>query len=152
MAPDVWEVGDAYEAYVGRWSRAVAERFVQWVGVPSGRRWLDAGCGTGALTATVLATAGPAAVVGVDPSAGFVADARARLADPRAGAAARWVCCVGDARSLPFTDRSFDAVVSGLALNFVPEPQVAVAELARVTVPGGTLLRRCSNKPPSTTR
>jgi SAM-dependent methyltransferase len=140
MAPEVWAAGDAYEAYVGRWSRSVAERFVPWVGAPAGRRWLDVGCGTGALTATVLATAGPAAVVGVDPSAAFVAHTRARLAETRAGVVdVRPGCCVGDARSLPFTDRSFDAVVSGLVLNFVPDPQVAVAELARVTTPGGTV-------------
>jgi SAM-dependent methyltransferase len=140
MAPDVWAAGDAYETYVGRWSRSVAERFVPWVAAPAGRRWLDVGCGTGALLTTVLTTADPAAVVGVDPSAGFVADARARVTDAGARVAdCRTGCCVGDARSLPFADRSFDAVVSGLVLNFVPEPQVAVAELARVTEPGGTV-------------
>ena len=127
MASDVWEMGDAYEAYVGRWSRPVAERFVPWTGVPAGRRWLDVGCGTGALTAMVLAAAEPGEVVGVDPSAGFLAAARARAAGRHSG------FCVGDARALAFADGTFDAVVSGLALNFVPEPAAALAELARVT-------------------
>jgi ubiquinone/menaquinone biosynthesis C-methylase UbiE len=83
MTGDVWAVGDAYEAYVGRWSRPVAEAFLRWLAVPGGRRWLDVGCGTGALTATVLAGAEPAGVVGVDPSEGFLAHASARIADPR---------------------------------------------------------------------
>lgn len=130
---DVWAVGDAYEAYVGRWSRRVAAEFVPRLDVPAGRRWLDVGCGTGALTATVLAAANPAQVVGVDPAAGFLAAARDRVTDGRAAFG------VGDARSLPLPDRGFDVVVSGLALNFVPGPHVAVAEFARVAVPGGVV-------------
>lgn len=131
MAIEVWAVGDAYEAYVGRWSRLVAEAFLLWLDVPAGGRWLDVGCGTGALTATVLAEADPSEVIGVDPSAGFLDAARARIADRRSG----FQAC--DARSLPFPDGRFDAVVSGLALNFVPEPDLAVAEFARVAAAGG---------------
>ncbi|WP_433228895.1 class I SAM-dependent methyltransferase [Actinomadura formosensis] len=128
---DVWAVGDSYEAYAGRWSRRIAEAFLRWLDVPAGRRWLDVGCGTGALTETVLSVAEPARVVGVDTSAGFLAHARERIGDARA------VFRLGDARSLPVPDRGFDAVVSGLALNFVPEPGRAAAEFARVTNPGG---------------
>ncbi|MCW2879464.1 MAG: methyltransferase, S-adenosyl-L-methionine (SAM)-MTase protein [Sphaerisporangium sp.] len=131
MAQDVWSVGDAYEAYVGRWSRPVAEAFLHWLDLPAGRRWLDVGCGTGALTGTVLALADPADVVGVDTSEGFLANARARIVDTRSSFRA------GDARALPFPDRGFDAVVSGLALNFVPDPGRAAAEFARVAVSGG---------------
>jgi SAM-dependent methyltransferase len=123
----VWAVGEAYEAYVGRWSRRVATSFVAWLAVPSGRRWLDVGCGTGALTSAVLSDADPALMVGVDPSAGFLATARGSTDRPR------W--CVGDARSLPLSDGRFEAVVSGLALNFVPDPGRAVAEFARVARP-----------------
>jgi SAM-dependent methyltransferase len=126
-----WAVGDAYESYVGRWSRLVAADFLRGLDLPAGRSWLDVGCGTGALSETVLAQAGPSRVAGVDPSTGFLAAARARLA----GAS----FCVGDARSLPFADHGFDAVVSGLALNFVPGPGRAVAELTRVAAPGGTV-------------
>jgi SAM-dependent methyltransferase len=128
---DVWAVGDAYEAYVGRWSRRVAESFVRWLYLPAGGRWLDVGCGTGALTATVLARAEPASVTGIDPSEGFLAQARAKLDDPRV------TFRTGDAQELPFAGGSFDGVVSGLALNFVPDPDRAAAELVRVTAPGG---------------
>jgi SAM-dependent methyltransferase len=131
MAPEVWSVGDAYESYVGRWSRRVAEAFVRWLDLPAGGHWLDVGCGTGALTATVLALADPAQVVGVDPSEGFLSAARARIVDPRS------TFQVGDARSLPRPDRRFDAVVSGLALNFVPDAHRAVAEFVRVAASGG---------------
>jgi SAM-dependent methyltransferase len=132
-AHDVWAVGEAYEAYVGRWSRRVAAEFVRRLEVPAGRRWLDVGCGTGALTATALAIANPRRVVGIDASAGFLAEARARVADGRAAFG------VGDARSLPLAGRGFDVVVSGLAVNFVPDPRAAVAEFARVAVPGGVV-------------
>src|SRR6184192_884082 len=70
--------GDAYEAYIGRWSRRVAERFVRQLDVPASRRWLDVGCGTGALTSAVLAAADPAEVVAVDPSEGFLTTAPRR--------------------------------------------------------------------------
>jgi SAM-dependent methyltransferase len=111
----------------------VAEEFVRWLGVPGGRRWLDVGCGTGALTATVLATAEPAEVIGVDTSEGFLTAARARIVDPRASFRA------GDAQSLPLADGGLDAVVSGLALNFVPHPSRAVAELVRVAAGRGVV-------------
>jgi SAM-dependent methyltransferase len=130
---EVWALGEAYEAYVGRWSRRVAELFLDWLDVPVGRRWLDVGCGTGALTATVLAVADPAEVVGVDPAEGLLASARDRVADPRT------TFRPGDARALPLPDRRFDAVVSGLALNFVPEPGRAVTEFVRVAAPGGVV-------------
>lgn len=130
---DVWAVGDAYEAYVGRWSRRVAELFVRWLDVPAGRHWVDVGCGTGALTQTVLALADPAAIVGVDSSAGFLATARERTADPRA------VFEVGDAQALPLPPGRADAVVSGLALNFVPDPARAAAEFVRVARPGAAV-------------
>jgi SAM-dependent methyltransferase len=128
---DVWLAGDAYETYIGRWSRRVATEFVRWLGAPTGLRWLDVGCGTGALTESVLAAADPGTVVGLDPSAGFLAAARDRIFGGRAAFG------VGDARSLPLPDRSFDVVASGLAINFVPEPHLAVREFARVAAPGG---------------
>jgi SAM-dependent methyltransferase len=127
----IWASGDAYEPYVGRWSRSVAREFLAWLAVPKGSRWLDVGCGTGALSATILENASPAEVVGIDPSDGFIAYARARITDPRA----RFE--VGDARALPSAAAAFDAVVSGLALNFIPEPAAAVSEMARVARPGG---------------
>lgn len=133
MAHETWAHGDAYEAYVGRWSRPVAGRFVDWVDVPPDGQWLDVGCGTGALTATVLAQAAPAGVVGVDPSEGFLDTARSRIRDSRAAFR------VGDAQSLPVAEGRFDAVVSALVLNFVSDPRRAVSEFGRKARPGGVV-------------
>ncbi|MDG4783094.1 class I SAM-dependent methyltransferase [Micromonospora sp. WMMD961] len=133
MAQPVWANGDAYEAYVGRWSRLVAADFLRGLAVPPGRHWLDAGSGTGALTSAILTTTDPVRVTGIDPSAGFVAVARTRVTDPRAAFQ------VGDARALPLPDRVADVVVSGLTLNFVPEPERAVAEFTRVVRPAGVV-------------
>lgn len=128
-----WSVGEAYELYMGRWSREVAAAFLTVLDVPARRRWLDVGCGTGALASAVLAVADPLELVGVDPSDGLLALAGARVRAP----SCRFL--VGDARSLPFPDRAFDVVVSGLALNFVPDAPQAVAEFARVCAPGGVV-------------
>jgi len=127
---DVWASGAAYEPYVGRWSRLVAKEFLSWLAVEPGRRWLDVGCGTGALTSTILALASPGRVDGVDRSEGYVAYARAQVPDPRVR------FHVADAGALPAPDVAYDAVVSGLVLNFVPEPACAAREMARVARAG----------------
>lgn len=126
-AKDVWAAGKLYEPYVGRWSRLVALEFLAWLGVPPRRDWLDVGCGTGALTETILRQSQPRSVRGVDPSAGFVAHAAAHITDPRASFE------VGDAQGLALQAGSVDAAVSGLVINFVPQPSLAAAEMARVT-------------------
>lgn len=128
---EVWAVGEGYESYVGRWSRQVAREFVDWLGVPAGARWLDVGCGTGALIEAVLERAPPAAVSGIDRSEGYVQHLRARL---RHGSVE---LRTGDAQDLPYEDKSFEAVISGLVLNFVPDAAKMVAEMARVVRPGG---------------
>ena len=128
-----WDDASRYEAYVGRWSRPVARRFVRGLAVPAGRRWLDVGCGTGVLTGTVLELAGPAAVLGVDRSATFLRHATAHVPDPRASFR------TGDAAALPVDDGSVDVVVSGLVLSFLPDPAAAVADWRRVAVSGGTV-------------
>jgi SAM-dependent methyltransferase len=130
---DRWDSGDAYEPYVGRWSRLMAREFVRWLAVPPGSRWLDVGCGTGALIQTVLEHAAPSEVVGTDPSAAYIALARARMDDPRVNFE------IGDAQALQAAAATFNVVVSGLVLNFVPRPELAVAEMARVARPGGTV-------------
>lgn len=127
---DFWAEGTLYERYVGRWSRLVARGFVAWLGVAPAKRWLDVGCGTGALSHTIAAIAAPSGVVGVDPSAGFLAQAEAD-----APAVCEFV--VGDASSLPFDDAQFDVAATGLVLNFVPDPSSAVAEMRRVVRAGG---------------
>jgi SAM-dependent methyltransferase len=127
----LWAHGAAYEAYVGRWSRLLARECLAWMAAPPGGRWLDVGCGTGVLSETILASASPAEVCGIDRSEPFISHARARVADPRA----RFQ--VGDAMRIPFETGTFDAAASGLVLNFVPDAGGAVAEIARVVRPGG---------------
>ena len=129
--PDVWASGEAYEPYVGRWSRPVAREFLAWLAAPEGGRWLDVGCGTGALTEAILAAASPGLVQAVDASVSYALFARSRVRDRRA----RFL--VADARSLPLGANSSDTVVSGLALNFIPQPDAALAEMARVVRKGG---------------
>ena len=131
--PYVWQGSDAYEAYMGRWSRPLAEMFLAWFAVPPRRRWLDVGCGTGALTDAILGATDPIAVVGIDSSLEFVDVAQGRITDPRA----RFE--IGDAHALPATSDGSDAVVAGLVLHFVPEPRLAVAEMVRATRPGGAV-------------
>ena len=128
-----WSSGNAYQTLMGRWSGLIAAEFVGGLGVPAGRTWLDVGCGTGSVTRAVLEHAAPSAVTGVDPSEEFVAFARDRTKDPRAAFR------VADAQQLPFLAGSFQAAVSGLVLNFVPEPARMVAEMVRVTGTGGVV-------------
>jgi SAM-dependent methyltransferase len=132
VAPsDRWSSGEKYEPFIGRWSRLVAREFLAWLQVPAGVRWLDVGCGTGALTDAIVRAADPAKVLGVDPSPAFVEYARQHAVD-------RAVAFVtGDARELPAGDRSFDAAVSGLVLNFIPDRQRAVREMQRVVAGSG---------------
>lgn len=132
LISDNWERGDPYEQYVGRWSRRVAPRFLAWLNVPASRRWLDVGCGTGALSAAILDQCAPSSVVGVEPSAGFLAKANDQLAG-------RVLFRLGSAAAIPLEDGSVDATVSGLVLNFVPDGRAALGEMARVTVAGGTI-------------
>ena len=129
----VWASGRAYEPYVGRWSRLVAREFVDWLAIPPATRWLDLGCGTGALTETILKRANPIQVDGIDPSEGYLALAREQVRDPRVQ------FNVGDARRLPVGSASYDAVVSALVLNFIPDLPAGMAEMARAVRPGGTV-------------
>ena len=76
---DTWEGGADYEDYMGRWSRSMAGRFLEWLDVPNGARWLDVGCGTGALAGRIADDARPAHLAGIDRSPGFVRAARKRL-------------------------------------------------------------------------
>jgi SAM-dependent methyltransferase len=133
VTADRWTGGDDYEGYVGRWSRLLAPRFVDWLDVPAGGRWIDVGCGTGALTATILAMASPTSVLGIDPSADFVAYARSTVTDERA----RFEAAAADA--IPAESDAADAAVAGLVLNFVPDIPAALAEMCRVVRPGGRL-------------
>lgn len=130
---DAWQAGDRYEAYMGRWSRQVAPRFLDWLGAADGLDWLEVGCGTGALSAAILARCNPNSLVAIDPSEGFVATARANVPDRRAEFR------VGDAQALSLPAGSRDIIASALVLNFVPDRRKALAEMRRVARTGGTI-------------
>src|SRR5574339_103889 len=130
---DNWASGDSYEPYVGRWSRRVAQDFIGWLALPPGGHWLDVGCGTGALSQTILQRAHPQRIKGIDRSTDFVEFARVQVNSPYAEFE------VGNAQALPVESETFDAAASGLVLNFVPRPDQMVSEMARVVRPGGTV-------------
>lgn len=130
---DAWQAGDSYDLYMGRWSRQIAPKFLDWLAPNPGLDWLDVGCGTGALSAAILARADPKSLIGIDPSEGFLGKARSNVPDPRATFAQ------GDAQSLPVETGSRDMTVAALVLNFVPDREKALAEMKRATRPGGTV-------------
>jgi ubiquinone/menaquinone biosynthesis C-methylase UbiE len=129
---DQWESGDPYEYFMGRWSRLVGQSFINWLSAKPEKKWLDVGCGTGALSEAVLSSKNPSALVALDQSEGFVNSVQQRL-----GKSAH--CEVGDAMDLSFQDSSFDYVISGLVLNFIPEPEKALREMKRVISPDGVV-------------
>lgn len=130
---DVWEVGEAYGMFMGRWSRLVAAEFLQWLSVPARSEWLDVGCGIGTLSRAILDLVNPARVVGIDRAPGFVSFADENIRDARAAFE------TGSAESLNSGANTYDAVVSGLVLNFVPQPDRAVSEMKRVVRSGGVV-------------
>lgn len=130
---DAWSVGQSYEHYMGRWSRRVAAEFLRWLDTSADRDWLEVGCGTGALTQTILSLAAPKSVLATDQSADFVTHAEAETPDDRV------TFRVADAMRLPCADASVDIVTSALVLNFIPDKLAALAEMCRVLRPGGLL-------------
>ena len=130
---ELWDSAQAYEPYIGRWSRLIATKFLQWLPGRPSAAWCDVGCGTGALAHAILNSENPSRVVGVDPSEGYLAVASQRAED------ARFVVRVGNAVAIPAEDGEFDRVVSALVLNFVPDPLDAIVEMRRVAREDGLI-------------
>ena len=129
-APQIrFDDGAAYEQYMGIWSKTAGAIFLDWLAPKPGLGWADIGCGNGAFTNLILDRCAPAKVQGVDPSEGQIAYARTHVAQAEFQ--------IGDAMALPFTDRSVDAAVMALVIFFVPDPAKGVAEMVRITKPGG---------------
>jgi SAM-dependent methyltransferase len=129
--PIRFDNGAAYERYMGKWSQLVGEEFLAWLAPAPGLRWLDVGCGNGAFTELFATKCSPASVAGIDPSEPVLEYARNRPALRGA------TFLKADAMALPFPDGSFDIAVMPLVIFFVPQPAKGVAEMARVTAPGG---------------
>ncbi|HEY6022939.1 MAG TPA: class I SAM-dependent methyltransferase [Pseudolabrys sp.] len=126
-----FDAADQYERFMGRWSRAIGEKFIDWIAPPRNARWLDAGCGTGALSEIIVRRCAPAALVGIDPSQAQIDFARKTF--PKLDFR------VGDAMAMPLPDTDFDAVVSALVIHFITDRAKAFAEMKRVARPGALI-------------
>ena len=133
ISVDSWSSGEAYEAYMGRWSRAVAQRFVEWLAIPESAHWLEVGCGTGALTRAICERCQPASVLACDPSATFIEQARANASGPCS------FMVIAPGSALPGREGGYDAVVSGLVLNFLADPKASLLGMRERCAAGGTV-------------
>jgi ubiquinone/menaquinone biosynthesis C-methylase UbiE len=124
---------DAYEQYMGRWSRLIAPQFLDWLKAPRSSRWLDVGAGTGNLSQAILSHSDPSTVHGIDTSPGFVERAREALNDRRATFESF------ETEAFPVGSSTVDVVVSGLVLNFLSDVDKGLSEMLRVVKPGGTV-------------
>jgi len=127
----MFAISDGYELYMGRWSRLLAPRYAAFAGVRDGERVLDVGTGTGAVAMTLAASLPRSEIVGIDPSAAFIAYAAQNAKSARLGFE------TGDAQNLRYGDASFDQTMALLVMNFIPDHDKAVAEMRRVTRKGG---------------
>lgn len=125
--------GAAYEMWLGRWARRLADLFLDFARFPDSGDLLDVGCGTGALTFAMAARWPGRRVVGVDLAAPFIAHARTR------SSGAQPIFEIGDACALPYKDGQFVGAATQLVLIFIPRPEVALREIRRVVRPGGTV-------------
>jgi SAM-dependent methyltransferase len=122
---------EAYDRFMGRYSRLLSGQMADLAGVRPGQRVLDVGCGPGALTAELVTRLGASAVAAVDPSEQFVEAARVR--NPGV------VVERASAGHLPYADGEFDAVVAQLVVHFMPDPVAGLVEMKRVTRPDGVV-------------
>ncbi len=133
MSVDSWESGNPYEYFMGRWSRPVAHIFLDWLSISDKQRWLDVGCGTGVLSSLILTKTTPLEILAIDTSDAFLSYAQQTYQNN----SLRFQ--LGDASKLPADTGYFDVAVSGLALNFFPNPQVALSEMVRTIRKGGII-------------
>ena len=133
MAKNFFSDSAMYDKAMGRCSRVAGKKFLDWMDLPKGLRWLDVGCGTGSFTELVLDRNAPATISAIDPSEGQIAFAKGK---PWAG---RVDFRQGDAMSLPFADNEFDVAIMALVIQYIPDPAKAMSEIFRVVRPGGTV-------------
>lgn len=122
---------ESYDRFMGRYSTLLSPQLANLAGVAEGQRVLDVGCGPGALTAELVRRVGATNVAAVDPSEPFVAAARAR----HPGVDVR----LAPAEALPFPDAGFDTAIAQLVVHFMDDPIAGLAEMGRVTRPGGVV-------------
>jgi SAM-dependent methyltransferase len=122
---------EAYDRFMGRFSRLVSPQMADLAGIRAGQEALDVGCGTGMLTTVLVDRLGASNVTGIDPSESFVAAARQRFPDVRIEH--------GTAEALPFDDDAFDVAIAQLVVHFMSDPVGGIREMGRVTRPGGVV-------------
>lgn len=127
----LWGAADAYEKYMGRWSRKIAPLFIDWLAVPSGKKWADIGCGTGQLSLEIANRCSPSRHIGIDQTEAFLTLAKELVPSAEFK--------LGDAQNLELAKSEVDIAVSGLVLNFVPDKAKTVSEMARIVRPQGTV-------------
>ena len=130
---DSWTSGNHYEKFMGRWSDLISRKFLTWLSVPSGSIWLDVGCGTGTLTKLILENYQPRKVIAIDSSSEFISYSKESVINPKVHFQ------VGKAEELEIESNSIDAVVSGIMINFVSQPEKVIDEMKRVAKPGGAI-------------
>jgi ubiquinone/menaquinone biosynthesis C-methylase UbiE len=128
---------------MGRWSRAIGEKFLMWLDPPRNRRWLEIGCGTGAFTELLLRQVAPETIVGIDPSLPQIEHARRTVRAPQADFR------IGSATDLTSATGEFDVVVSALVIHFIPDRPQAFREMLRVARPGGIVAGYTWRKSPT---
>jgi ubiquinone/menaquinone biosynthesis C-methylase UbiE len=128
-----WSRGDQYERFMGRWSNLICRKFLAWLDAPFDRVWLDIGCGTGEITKLILEIYQPKKVISIDSSPEFIFYAKQSIKNTNVHFQ------IGLAQKLEIESNNIDAVVSGIMLNFVPQPETVIAEMMRVAKPSGTI-------------
>ncbi|PYE54162.1 class I SAM-dependent methyltransferase [Deinococcus yavapaiensis] len=130
-APDrkLWGAAEAYESYMGRWSRLIASHFLLWLDAEAHGRWVDLGCGTGALSRQVMQTCRPSSLLGLDLSEAFLQAAKHSVPEAE--------FMLADATDTGLPNAEFDYAVSGLVLNFTRDPRATLREMVRLVRPGG---------------
>lgn len=123
---------EAYDRFMGRYSRLLAPQMADLAGLEAGHRALDVGCGPGALTTELVSRLGAASVAAADPSEPFVEAARARHPGVEVHLA--------PAEKLPFETDAFDAALAQLVVHFMTDPVAGLTEMRRVTRPGGVVV------------
>lgn len=126
-----FDAADDYERFMGRWSRAIGEKFLAWLDPPKGARWLDVGCGTGAFSGLIVQHGAPKSVTGIDPAPAQIEHARKSFPSV--------AFQVADLMDMPFGDDAFDVVASALVIHFIPDRAKAFGEMRRVARPGGLI-------------
>jgi ubiquinone/menaquinone biosynthesis C-methylase UbiE len=139
----MFEVAEAYEQRMGRWSRQLAPLFLDFVGVQDGDKVLDVGCGTGSLSATLAKLTGASRIVGIDFSKGLIEYARTQVADSRVSFE------LGDAQNLPYPDASFERCMALLAVDHIPDAPKATMEMRRVSKAAGVVATAMWDRSPA---